>query len=71
LHCAGNSSKVLAAAPRLDYDAAAFYRDADLCAGLQVQDIEQGSGNGQHDGTADFAQICGVHQSLTLFEEAA
>jgi hypothetical protein len=31
---------------------------------LQMQDIEQGSGNGQHDGAADFAQIRGVHLFL-------
>jgi hypothetical protein len=46
---------------RLYDEAAAFYRDADLGPWLQVQDIQQGSGDGQHYGAADFAEIRSVH----------
>jgi hypothetical protein len=31
------------------------------CACLQLQQVEQDGRHGQHDGTADFAQIGGVH----------
>jgi hypothetical protein len=42
---------------RLHDETAAFNRDADLGAGLQLQEIEQRGRYGQHDRTADFAQI--------------
>jgi hypothetical protein len=52
---------IAAALLGLDDDTAAFHCDTDLGTGLQVQDIEQGARDGQHNGAANFAQIRGVH----------
>jgi hypothetical protein len=50
-----------APALRLHDETTAFNRDADLRAGLQLQDIEQRGRDGQHDRTADLAQTGCVH----------
>ena len=46
---------------RLHDEAAPFNRDPDPGTRLQVQDIEQRGWYGQHDRTADLAQIGSVH----------
>jgi hypothetical protein len=47
--------------PRLHDETPALHSDTDLSARLQLQNIEQGGRDGQHDRTADLPQIRGVH----------